>query len=255
MPELAGDATHSRSLVALEGLPLFGALGGSSGGGAAAASAAADATPAGAVVGLSSCHIGPQVHYRPAKVAVAVGGNVVRLRGPELPGDMLRAKAAAYREHTRGTIQGFSRASRRRLLARLQEVDQRRLLHRPLMVTLTYPKDWPASPEVWKADLRAFGKRLRRRYPDAAIIWRLEAQERGAPHYHLLVFGVRFLPHEWVGQAWAEITGGNAGACARVERVRSWRGVVSYASKYLAKLDDRPFRAGAAGDFSELGVR
>lgn len=245
-----GDVAHRRTLRALDGLPLFvvGPAGeGERGPGEAAASAAADDAPA-SPVGSSSCHNGPRVHLRSATVRVALGGNVVRLRGPELSGDAARAKSARQRETPRGTIKEFSRASRRRLLARLQEVDQRRLLYRPLMVTLTYPGDWPASPEVWKSHLRAFTKRLRRRYPDAAIIWRLEAQERGAPHYHLLIFGVRYLPFQWVGDAWATITDGNAAACARVERVRSWRGVVSYASKYLAKLDGRAFRAGVAGD-------
>lgn len=132
-------------------------------------------------------------------------------------------------------------------------MDQRRLLYRPLMVTLTYPAQWPESPARWKRDLQTFDKRLRRRYPKAATIWRLESQARGAPHYHLLVFGVRFLPSDWVGQVWAEITAGNPAACAQVERVRSWRGVMSYASKYLAKLGDqaRPFRAGAGGDVLE----
>jgi hypothetical protein len=120
------------------------------------------------------------------------------------------------------------------------------------MVTLTYPDNWPTSPEQWKRDLQNFLKRLLRIHPRAAIVWRLEAQQRGAPHFHLLVFNVRFLPHQWVGSKWAMITNGNAAACSQVQPVRSWRGVMSYASKYLAKLgDDRQFLAGNGGEVLE----
>lgn len=222
-----------------------------------AASAAAESTRRGSALGLSSCYISPsepQVHLRKPIIRVALGGNRVRLRGRELSGDTLRAKALQHRP-SRGTIKEFSFGSRRRLLEKLGEVDQRQLLYRPLMVTLTYPASWPTDPAVWKKQVQAFVKRLERLTPGAAVFWRLEAQERGAPHFHLLVFNLRYLEHEWVGTVWAEITDGNPKACARVERVRSWRGVMSYASKYLAKVGgDRCFRAGADGDpIEEVG--
>jgi hypothetical protein len=70
------------------------------------------------------------------------------------------------------------------------------------------------------------------------MLWRKEPQKRGAPHYHLLVFGVPYIAYQWVGEVWAAITKGNAATCSRVERVRSWRGAMSYASKYLGKSLD-----------------
>jgi hypothetical protein len=123
------------------------------------------------------------------------------------------------------------------------------MAYRALMVTLTYPDNWPTSPAQWKRDLQNFLKRLLRRYAGAGIIWRMEPQKRGAPHFHLLIFNVRYLPYLRVAEDWASITNGNIDSCSRVERVRSWRGVMSYASKYLAKLDgdDRQFLAGVDG--------
>ncbi len=225
---------------------------GGSSGGVAAGAAAADPAP----VGLSTCHISPQVKLRDARVTVALGGNIIKLRGPELAGDTMRAKALRHRQSTRGTITEFSKRSRHRLLFKLGGIDQRQILYRPLMVTLTYPLDWPPSPARWKQDLQALVKRLLRRYPSAAVIWRMEPQKRGAPHFHLLIFNVRFLPFGQVATWWADITDGDPASCSRVERVRSWRGVMSYASKYLAKLDgdDRQFLSGAGGkSLSEVG--
>jgi hypothetical protein len=219
---------------------------------AAASAAAAEPAP----VGLSTCHISPQAHLRKARVTIAIGGNTIKLTGPELAGDTMRAKALRHRQTTRGSITEFSKRSRHRLLFKLGNIDQRQILYRPLMATLTYGDDWPTSPVKWKRDLQALVKRILRRYPSAAIIWRMEPQKRGAPHFHLLIFNLRFLPFGQVAQWWADITNGNPASCSRVERVRSWRGVMSYASKYLAKLDgdNRQFLSGPNGKaLSEVG--
>ncbi len=130
----------------------------------------------------------------------------------------------------------FSNDSRRRCLQVLGSVDKRGSAP-PLFVGLTYPAVWPDDPAVWNDHLDSFYKRLCRKYPWAniAVIWRKEPQERGAPHFHLFVFGLNYLPYQWVGENWAEISNGNARSCSRVERVRSWRGAMFYASKYLAK--------------------
>lgn len=162
------------------------------------------------------------------KLFVPLGGAMCKLKGkssnanPPQPG--LRGKA------------GFSARSWRRLLQLMASLD--RDTRPPLFLGLTYPGDtWPSDPAIWHDHLEAFHKRLRRKYPmcNIAIFWRLEPQHRGAPHFHLLVFGVPFIPYAWVGSSWAAITGGNAATCSRVERVKSWRGAMSYASKYLGK--------------------
>ena len=145
----------------------------------------------------------------------------------------------------RGSIQGFSSDSRRRLMCVIASI--RRDVELPSFVTLTYPNKFP-SPAESKRHLKMFIQRLKRAFPSASAIWKLEPQERGAPHYHLLVWGVSH--HDlfsFVVNAWYEIAGNgdqnhlffhlgllkDSKPC--VSQVRSWRGVWSYASKYLGK--------------------
>ena len=114
-----------------------------------------------------------------------------------------------------------------------------------LFVTLTYPGSWSRNARVWKRDLDAFGKRLHRKYPEAAAVWKLEPQpRRKAPHYHLIVTGLRFIAKEWLSDAWYRVV--NSGdpkhfaAGTQVQLVQSHRGVISYAAKYTAKHQELP---------------
>ena len=114
-----------------------------------------------------------------------------------------------------------------------------------LFVTLTYPGSWSRNARVWKRDLDAFGKRLHRQYPEAAAVWKLEPQpRRKAPHYHLIVTGLRFIAKEWLSDAWYRVV--NSGdpkhraAGTQVQLVQSHRGVISYAAKYTAKHQELP---------------
>ena len=145
----------------------------------------------------------------------------------------------------RGSIEGFSTDSRRRLMCVIASI--RRDAELPSFVTLTYPNKFP-SPAESKRHLKIFCQRLKYFFPSVSAIWKLEPQERGAPHYHLLVWGVS--QHDlfsFVVNAWYDIAGDgdknhllfhlgllkDSKPC--VSKVRSWRGVWSYASKYLGK--------------------
>lgn len=178
-------------------------------------------------LGLSSVHISSE--QEAGTLRVSVGGRLAKLRGePGWPGG----------GGPRGRIGGFSRGSRRRMLEFLQSVDQE-AVGLPLFVTLTYPARWPGEPRRWKRDLDVWLMRLRRAQPEAWAVWRLEPQRRGAPHYHLLVFGLPRLEIEWLSRTWYEVVGSgderHLRAGTQVQRVESWRRVVGYASKYLAK--------------------
>ena len=116
----------------------------------------------------------------------------------------------------------------------------------PYFVTLTYPGTWIDEPERWHRDLECLQRRLFRRWPGAALVWRLEFQERGAPHFHLLVWGWPadeniWLLRTWIGRNWYEVVGSgddrHLHAGTQVDLVRSYRGVLSYASKYMGKAD------------------
>jgi len=137
----------------------------------------------------------------------------------------------------RGPILGFSRASRRRLLRQLGMV-RTELMGQGWFVTLTYHLKMP-DPEDTKRDLRALQDRLRRLDPDAGMIWRLEPQQRGAPHFHLLIWSNR-LSEQWLRRAWTEIVDDTASEWhvwygCRAEKIMSWKKLRAYCAKYVAK--------------------
>lgn len=161
------------------------------------------------------------------------GGSVAKLQG-------VGGGGPGSAPGIRGTVGDFSKGSRKRMLQTLGSVDQTGSTP-PLFVGLTYPGDhWPEDPAQWAQDLENFYARLcrSRAWANIAMMWRKEPQKRGAPHFHCFIFGLKFLPWQWVGATWAEITTGNPKTCCRVEKLRSWRGAMFYASKYMAKRAD-----------------
>ncbi len=179
-------------------------------------------------LGLSTVHISsPQ---QPGTLRLSVGGSQVSLRGDHFTGVNTGGE--------RGAVRCFTRASRQRMLRFLQSVDREKC-GMPLFVTLTYPGEWPGDPRRWKRDLEVWLARMKRAHPTAWAVWRLEPQRRGAPHYHLLVFGVSALAKEWLSRTWFEVVGSgderHLRAGTQVQRVESWRRVIGYAAKYLAK--------------------
>jgi hypothetical protein len=138
----------------------------------------------------------------------------------------------------RGKVHGFSRKSRQRFLAFVASLCRESL---PLFVTLTYPEWWPEEWSNWKEHLDTFVKNhVLRKWPGASLVWKLEPQKRGAPHFHLIVWGVPYMPKDWLAQTWFEIVGTgdpkHLAAGTSVERARSFRGVMCYAGKkYLGK--------------------
>lgn len=156
----------------------------------------------------------------------------------------------------RGEIYGFSRAARRRLTDRLMAVpwndivtsDPHSLLQYGLLLTLTYPRDFPSDFQEYKRHLRNFHRALEHDCPiNYGAIWRLEYQKRGAPHYHiLLVFDERINVaqfREWVRDTWYRVvSSGNPlhlkhGTDVRVLRQNkcSNAGLMFYLIKYLGK--------------------
>jgi len=71
----------------------------------------------------------------------------------------------------------------------------------------------------------------------------LEYQERGAPHYHIIL-GLTYVPYDYIARIWYEIVGSgdeaHLAAGTRVEAIRSRNGVLYYASKYCAKVSGAP---------------
>jgi len=137
----------------------------------------------------------------------------------------------------RGAVVGFSRQSRRRLLRLLGTVQTERM-GQGWFATLTYHRSYPDRGDV-KRDLRALQDRLRRLDPAAAMIWRLEAQQRGAPHYHLLIWSNKLRP-KWLRDTWTDVVSDrdsewHATYGCDVQPMRSWSKLRAYCAKYVAK--------------------
>ena len=146
----------------------------------------------------------------------------------------------------RGKIDGMSDESRRRLMGLLHTI--KRSAANPAFVTLTFPDDAIPTPREAKIALQTLFKRWKRRSPSLCAVWRVEAhpersQRRGAPvpHFHLLVWGA-WIDRYRLSEDWAKVVGApdyfaHLAAGTKVESIRSFRGVCSYASKYISKAE------------------
>lgn len=85
----------------------------------------------------------------------------------------------------------FSSSSAKRLSHLLAGVDYGT---EPLFLTLTYPVDIAPHPRVAKQQLDDFFhnhvQRLPGQHQPLAMVWRIERQKNGSPHFHCLVFGL-----------------------------------------------------------------
>jgi hypothetical protein len=118
-----------------------------------------------------------------------------------------------------------------------------------IFVTLTYPGEYPEDPELCKRHLKALRKRLQREFKSFAAFWRLGIQQRGAWHFHLLLFvGPSIGPigelRRFISSSWYEVTGkiseGHLRAGTRVEAVKKWKQATSYVERYMAKPEVFP---------------
>jgi len=134
------------------------------------------------------------------------------------------------------------------MLDQLNQLNRNKL-PMPLFLTLTYPDEFPNSPRIAKEHLRAFKERFRRKWGKVPAFWRMELMDRKsgdnvglvAPHFHLLIF-LDLEPsemYEWTSRSWYEVVGSGDDrhllAGTRVDKISSWRGMMSYAAKYMAK--------------------
>lgn len=194
-------------------------------------------------------------------VRYAVNANLARVFVPTVE-SKCPGVPVQLRDAVRGEIGPFSAESRRRLLDRLNSIDREAIPSENVwFTTLTYPgSGWPSEFTVWKRQLETWWKRFQRQYleeygvqvgPDfvaATLIWKLEYQRRGAPHYHLLLIWLDRSPNiaefrEWLARSWAEVVAGRGNevdpdhlaAGTQCDRAEKWGGVSAYAAKYCSK--------------------
>lgn len=168
----------------------------------------------------------------------------------------------------RSFIKEWSEKSRDNLMGLCRELEA--LGDKPShMITLTYPADWvTVCPDGAKAKkhLEAFRKRLTRYLAKRDIefncLWFLEFQSRGAPHFHLLIWGEGLKDRmniknlrSHVSRGWASIVNHpdkneyqkHLKAGTRVEKVRKEH--FGYAMKYAAKPEQKEVPEG----FQDVG--
>lgn len=178
---------------------------------------------------------------RDPSLHLARRGNLLRLQGGSIDGEQRGGGK-------RGVVKGLSRQARARLMRLVASIDRTFPASMWLFVTLTYPAEFPDDARVYHRHLDTWFKRLRRRYPETSALWKCEYQRRGAPHFHLLIFGRAFIDRGWLSQSWYSVVGSQDNnhllAGTQVKAVRSWGGVTYYAAKYIAKTqtpaDDLP---------------
>lgn len=135
----------------------------------------------------------------------------------------------------RGKCLPFTDGARRRCMQTAARINPDAV---PIFVHLTYGGEWSRDPRVWKEHLDRFLKCLVRLNPKLCGLWKLEPQRRGAPHYHLLVYGGR-IPKDWIAATWARCSDDESlkhlQAGTRVESIRTSNGAMFYCSKYICK--------------------
>jgi hypothetical protein len=190
-------------------------------------------------------------HQPSAYVSSAVGGSVSTL---SFEGTTTKNRLSPHGHRgggIRDRVRGFSRESRRNLLRRLASINRKAFRERIIFVTLTYPHEYPQDPVLCKRHLKALRKRLQREYESFAAFWRLGIQQRGAWHFHLLLFvgpsiGAVGELRRFISSSWYEVTGkvseGHLGAGTRVEAVKRWKEATSYVERYMAKPEEFPER-------------
>jgi len=137
-------------------------------------------------------------------------------------------------KHKRGIIRVFSRASRVRLMRFMARLKTRKI--RATFITLTFT-GVPSNEEA-KRCFKRFTMRLKRAFEKAAAVWRMEFQERGAIHFHLLVFNLPFWKQAELQKTWEKCTREKV-SIVDIRLVHGARSIMSYISKYIAKKDDR----------------
>jgi len=148
----------------------------------------------------------------------------------------------------RGRVTTFSRKSRLSMFRaaasiRLEE------LSRGWWISLTYHHRCPAGKKQLIDDIEAWTQAVRRKFPRMVYVKRLEFQERGFPHWHLLVWTERGnmafdTPRagRWMHRLWHRIAEPTSKHHAEhgpnVQPLDTWRKTLAYISKYCAKEQD-----------------
>lgn len=181
----------------------------------------------------------------PPSLSIALGGSLLSLKIPARPDHLARGD--------REKITAFSFAAHRNMMRKINAIDRRAIsAERVALCTLTYPFFF-VTPKAAKAHLKAWLRKMASEFGRVPLVWKLEPQDRGAPHFHLMIFAESVDQLQklqaWAPLAWHKIAGNgdrrhlrfHLGQCGNgnehcFQPIRSWNGVVAYSAKYLGKV-------------------
>lgn len=168
--------------------------------------------------------------------------------------------AKNYGRGLRSQITKFTKRSRKNMLERFAIIDKKRA-GGATFITLTYASNMQ-DESLSFSHLRNFLKRLKyeasiseNKNTDREVVrgskmffcWKKEYQDRGAIHWHIMAFGLKWLDKDWLAHTWSSVIGENmplqcsdggvydCPVFTRVEYCRSVKKAWYYMSKYMAK--------------------
>jgi len=147
----------------------------------------------------------------------------------------------------RQAIKGFTRTARLRMLRMIATINWGSVRH-GLFITLTYPDEHA----VRTLRERATDKYLFLRYIEKylgkklGVIWRLEWETRKSgkrkgqliAHWHLIVFGARYIPKEEVRSFWRCVLRADGPVVTWVDGIANGKKLAKYVGKYCSKLPE-----------------
>lgn len=147
----------------------------------------------------------------------------------------------------RGEISHFSARSRIRMLEACAAIDWRKSPH-TLFVTLTFPNCYVDKQSRQLSQYLHVFRRHIEKYLNRQVsaLWRIEWKPRltGSkrnywfPHFHLLMFRVKYIPYTVVNLAWKKTLRYGKYCRTEVEAMRSKWEAIHYVSKYVGKRSD-----------------
>jgi len=175
------------------------------------------------------------------------GAGLLRVKNPYTGDFEQSGKDEDEVKAKRGEIKGHSSKSQTRARQFLAKIPNEAIMS-GFLLTLTYPGKQAADkvPEaseyvIYKEHLRRFNQSLVRVWKGSGA-WFLEFQSRGAPHYHLILFGVDHASIEslkvWVSVEWNRIVDGGEDhlkAGTRVEIPEHCDAARNYVTAYFTK--------------------
>jgi len=129
-----------------------------------------------------------------------ISGNYVENKQFSRPigyGFRVKRDEITRRKHGEKRHDNIARAKKK--IFRLTMANEMR--YRPIFLTLTYKENMCDRSRAQK-DIARFFRLLRKEYPRVGYLYVLERQQRGAYHFHILLFNVAFIPLSILQRIW-----------------------------------------------------